>query len=79
MQELGIFDPDHPDMEDEVLNVSDAILELAKAINRLTATQEKPKTKGAVTYSQAHYEDQPDVQTQELRDLSRQRGEGGEE
>lgn len=64
--------------EKEVLQYL-ALFELARAINRLAATQEKPKTKGAVSYSVAHFEDQPDVQTQELRDLQRQRGEGGEE
>jgi hypothetical protein len=58
---------------------SEAILELAKAINRLAATQEKAKVKGAVTYSIASFEDQPDGQTVALRELSRKSREGGED
>lgn len=77
-------------MRDSLIEVRDPVAEaltlignnlgaIAFAINRLAATQEKPKSKGAVSFSTAHFEDQPDAQTAELRNLSRQRGEGGEE
>ena len=56
-----------------------SIFELARAINRLAATQEKPKSKGAVSFTTAHFEDQVDAQTEALRELSRQQGEGGED
>lgn len=53
--------------------IATALEKLAAAIEHLAATQEKPKPKGAVSYSQAHYEDQPDAQTESLRELSRKR------
>jgi len=57
------------------IQLGHAIDRLAAAINRLAATQEKPKLKGAVSYSQAHYEDQPDAQTESLREIAKSRHE----
>lgn len=74
-QKIEVRDP----MADALTVLGNNIGALAMAINRLAATQEKPKSKGAVSFTTAHFEDQPDAQTEELRDLSRQRGEGGEE
>jgi len=52
-------------------NLTLAIVELAQAINRLAATQEKPaKTKGAVSFSTASFKDRPDEQTSALRELA---------
>ncbi len=58
------------------MKLSDAVLKLAEAINRLAATQEKSKSKGAVSFSTANYDDQPDPQTAELREIDKKRSEG---
>lgn len=72
----------HPVEASELERVllADAIFELAKAINRLAATQEKPvvsSNRGAVHFSVANPEDQPDAQTAELREIERKRTKEG--
>ena len=56
-----------------------ALVEVAIAINRLAATQEKGelKSRGAVHFSVANPEDQPDAQTAELRNIERERTKEG--
>lgn len=52
-----------------------ALFEIAKAINRLADAQ-KPVTatnKGAVSFSIANFEDQPDGQTAQLREVASKR------
>lgn len=61
------------DMQREFIG---AILQVAIAINRLAATQEHPKPKGAVSFSTASYDNQPDPQTAQLREIAKKRSEG---
>ncbi len=56
--------------------LASGISDLALAVNRLAATQEKDKVsidKGAVYFSTAHFEDQPDAQTEQLREIAKSR------
>lgn len=56
-----------------------ALFEIAKGINRLAATQEKPVTptnRGKLNISVATYAETPDAQTAALRDLDPNRSEG---
>lgn len=69
----------HDAKAEALLALANNIGALAMAINRLADTQTKDTIsgpKGPVSFSVANFEDQPDGQTEQLRELSRKSREG---